>query len=219
MTVSFGYLWWQFILLAIGSYFMGNINFAIIISKLKKRDIRTLGSGNPGTMNMSRNFGLKIGVLTLVLDMLKGAIPTFVAFIIYKDMYFVGTTLPINQIAMVGCGFFAVLGHIFPIFMRFKGGKGIATTIGVFFVCNPLVALISGILAIAFILITEVGAMGSFIATTPGAIVACYSVYKYYIEAQTLSVMKIHLPLARMRQRLCPIPHKQETDFHAILQA
>ncbi len=189
MTVSFYMLWWQFLLLAIGSYLMGNINFAIIISKLKKRDIRKLGSGNPGTLNMSRNFGLGIGVLTLVLDIVKGSLPTFLGYIIYKDMYFVGTSLPINQIAMVGCGFFAVLGHIFPVFMKFKGGKGIATTIGVFAVCNPLIAVISGALAILFILITEIGAMGSFIATTPGAIFACYSVYKYYIQAQSITLL------------------------------
>ena len=105
-------LWWQFLLLAVGSYLMGNINFAIIISKLKKKDIRTLGSGNPGTLNMSRNFGLKIGVLTLVLDILKGVIPTLVGFLLYKDTYFVGTTLSIEQVAKVGCGFFAVLGHV-----------------------------------------------------------------------------------------------------------
>lgn len=182
MTIS--QVWWQFLLLAVGSYLIGNVNFAILISKLKKRDIRTLGSGNPGTLNMSRNFGLKIGILTLSLDILKGALPTFLGFILYKDIAFNGTELPISQVAMVGCGFFAVLGHIFPVFMRFKGGKGIATTIGVFLVCNPLVALISGALAIVFILITEIGAMGSFIATTPGAIFACYEVYKNYINVE-----------------------------------
>ena len=141
--MTLGMLWWQFLLLAIGSYLMGNINFAIIISKLKKKDIRTLGSGNPGTLNMSRNFGLKIGLLTLVLDIFKGAIPTFIGFIIYRNTYFVGTSLSIELLAKVGCGFFAVLGHVFPVFMKFKGGKGIATTIGVFAVCNPLIAVIS----------------------------------------------------------------------------
>ncbi len=196
MTVSFQNLWWQFLLLAIGSYFIGNVNFAIIISKLKKRDIRTLGSGNPGTLNMSRNFGLKIGLLTLVLDILKGAVPTFVGYIIYKDMYFLGTTLPISQLAEVGCGFFAVLGHVFPVFMRFKGGKGIATTIGVFAVCNPLVAVISGALAVVFILFTEIGAMGSFIATVPGAIYACYEVYKNYMISTTISTSNIVLSTA-----------------------
>ncbi len=187
MILSFSTLWWQFLLLAVFSYFMGNINFAIIISKLKKKDIRTLGSGNPGTLNMSRNFGLKIGLLTLVLDMLKGAIPTFLGFILYQNCFFEGTAIPVHMISKVACGFCAVLGHIFPVLMKFKGGKGIATTIGVFFVCNPLVGLISGVLAIVFILITEIGAMGSFIATTPGAFFTCYYIYKEFMKAQLVA--------------------------------
>ncbi len=184
MILSFKDLWWQFTLLITFSYLIGNINFAIIISKLKKKDIRSLGSGNPGTLNMSRNFGLKIGILTLLLDMLKGAIPTFLGFIVYKNCYFQGTAISVSLVSRVMCGFFAVVGHIFPVFMKFKGGKGIATTIGVFFVCNPLVGLISGVLAIVFILITEIGAMGSFIATTPGAFMACFTIYKTYLDAQ-----------------------------------
>ena len=195
MILSFSQFWWQFLLLAIGSYFMGNINFAIIISKLKKKDIRTMGSGNPGTLNMSRNFGLKIGLLTLLLDMLKGAIPTFIGFILYKNCFFEGTTISISVVSKVMCGFFAVTGHIFPVFMKFKGGKGIATTIGVFFVCNPLVGLISGVLAIAFILITEIGAMGSFIATTPGAFMACFTIYKTYLDAQNKVVANFNVKL------------------------
>ncbi len=195
MILSFSQFWWQFLLLAIGSYFMGNINFAIIISKLKKKDIRTMGSGNPGTLNMSRNFGLKIGLLTLLLDMLKGAIPTFIGFILYKNCFFEGTAISVSLVSRVMCGFFAVAGHIFPVFMKFKGGKGIATTIGVFFVCNPLVGLISGVLAIAFILITEIGAMGSFIATTPGAFFACYSIYKTFIDSGDYSSKHIIVTL------------------------
>ena len=193
--MTLGMLWWQFLLLAIGSYLIGNINFAIIISKLKKKDIRTLGSGNPGTLNMSRNFGLKIGVLTLVLDIIKGALPTLVGLIIYRNTYFVGTTLSIELLAKVCCGFFAVLGHVFPVFMKFKGGKGIATTIGVFFVCNPIIALISGACAIVFIMLTEIGAMGSFIATTPGAVTVCYNVYKAYIELKVPSYSNVILAI------------------------
>lgn len=184
--LSYGYIWWQFILLSLGSYLIGNVNFAVIISKLKKQDIRKVGSGNPGTLNMSRNFGMGIGILTLALDILKGAIPTFIGGVLYKGYEFSGTNLPISMLTEVMCGFMAVLGHVFPVFMRFKGGKGIATTIGVFLVCNWQVALISGAAAIVFILITEIGSMGSFIATTPGAIAACYSVYKKYIEAANM---------------------------------
>ena len=195
MSLSFSTLWWQFLLLIIGSYLIGNINFAIIISKLKKKDIRTMGSGNPGTLNMSRNFGLGIGVLTLVLDILKGAIPTLCGLLLYKDCTFAGTTLPINMFTKVMCGFFAVLGHIFPVFMKFKGGKGIATTIGVFAVCNIVVALISGVCAIVYIFITEIGAMGSFIATTPGAFATCFSIYQIYIRNATVSTLQIIITL------------------------
>lgn len=184
--ISISSLWWQFLLFIVGSYLIGSINFAVLISKLKKRDIRTIGSGNPGTLNMSRNFGIGIGILTLVLDIVKGVVPTLTAFLVYGNYYFEGTTLCVSLIAKVTCGFFVVLGHVFPIFMKFKGGKGIATTIGVFAVCNIWVALISGALAIVFILLTEIGSMGSFIATTPGAIATCYSVCMDYIYNQPL---------------------------------
>lgn len=174
-------LLWEFALLAIGSYLIGNINFAVIISKLKKQDIRKMGSGNPGTLNMSRNFGIKIGLLTLVLDMLKGVVPTLVGYLIYRNVEFVSSNMPISLMARVFCGFFVVLGHVFPVFMRFKGGKGIATTIGVFMVCNWWVGIICGVLAIVFIMFTEIGSMGSFIATTPAAIAELYNVYSEYV--------------------------------------
>ena len=189
--LTFAYAWWQFLLLAIGSYLLGSVNFAVIISKLKHKDIRTAGSGNPGTLNMSRTFGLGIGVLTLVLDMVKGAIPALVGWYLYVNYTFIGTELSVSMLTQVMCGFFAVLGHVFPIFMKFKGGKGIATTIGVFAVCNWKVALISGVIAIIFILFTEIGSMGSFIATTPGAISACYYVYTRYIAVQSITIAKV----------------------------
>ena len=177
-------VWWQFLLFVIGSYLMGNINFAVIISVIKKKDIRKQGSGNPGTLNMSRTFGLGIGVLTLLLDICKGVIPTLTAMLIYDKYCFAGTTLSVGMVAKVACGYFAVLGHVFPVFMRFKGGKGIATTIGVFAVCSPKVAVIAGAVAIVWILVTEIGAMGSFIATTPPAFATCLWIYETYIQNQ-----------------------------------
>jgi glycerol-3-phosphate acyltransferase PlsY len=113
--VTLDTLWWQFLLFAIASYLIGSINFSVIISKLKHQDIRKMGSGNPGTLNMSRTFGLKVGVMILLLDMVKGIIPTLVGLLVYNGYYFNNTTLPISLIAKVGCGFFAVLGHVFPI--------------------------------------------------------------------------------------------------------
>ena len=88
------------VIFAVFSYFIGNINWAIFISKLKKTDIRTMGSGNPGTLNMSRNFGLKLGLLTFFLDILKGAIPTLVAFFFFKNKTFTDTAFSVSEFAI-----------------------------------------------------------------------------------------------------------------------
>ena len=79
---------WILLILAFGSYLLGSVNWAIIISKMMKSDIRKMGSGNPGTLNMSRNLGLKFGLLTFFLDIMKGVIPTLVAFLLLKNRYF-----------------------------------------------------------------------------------------------------------------------------------
>lgn len=184
-------VWWQILLFAVASYLIGNINFAVIISKIKKKDIRAVGSGNPGTLNMSRNFGMKIGVLTLALDILKGVAPTLAATLVFKNKVFVGTMFDVSMLAKSACGLAVVTGHIFPVFMRFKGGKGIATTIGVFVVFSPIVVAISGVFAIAFIMFTEIGSMGSFIATTPGAIAACKQIFDLFAKGDKSSAQNV----------------------------
>lgn len=175
------------IILPILSYFFGNINWALIISKIKKNDIRNLGSGNPGTLNMSRNFGLKTGLFTFFLDILKGAIPTLVAFFVFKGEKFLNSDFYVSDFAIFLCGFSAVVGHIFPIFLRFKGGKGIASTIGVMLVCSSVfglawltVFIMALIVAGLFIYFTEFGAMGSFLAITPPAVGCCIRMYIFY---------------------------------------
>ena len=182
MKMYFTDLWWGFLLLAIGSYFLGNVNFARIISGAKKKDITKIGSGNPGTMNMSREFGLKIGLLTLLLDVLKGVIPALTARLIFGGMYFGSSNLEICETAQYIAGFFVVLGHIYPVIFGFKGGKGIATTIGVFLVGEWYITLIFAAIAIIYILITEMGSMGSFIATAPPAIAALIRLYRLGFE-------------------------------------
>ena len=166
------------ILFALGSYFFGNINWAILISKLKKKDIRKMGSGNPGTLNMSRNLGLKLGLLTFFLDISKGAVPTLIAYFVFRTFGdFAGTEFAISDFAVYLCGFCVVMGHIYPVFLKFKGGKGIASTIGVLLVCESVsgwewvvVMIMALVAAVVFIYLTEFGAMGSFIAITPPAI-------------------------------------------------
>lgn len=189
--MNFASLWWSFALLIVGSYLFGSLNNAIMLSSLAGKDIRKMGSGNPGTMNVSRTLGLKAALLVLALDILKGVIPTLVATLVFSDELFDLSTLPVSVMAKYMAGFFAVLGHIFPCYYRFKGGKGIATTIGVFLVCNTVVALIFAIVALCFILFTGIGSMGSFLATTPPAIFASMSIYRDYLVKEPVVEYKI----------------------------
>ena len=125
-----------YVLLAICSYFIGNITWARIISKLKHGDITKSGSGNPGTLNTWRTYGFWPGVLTFFLDFVKGVVPTLVAYLTFDNL---GCN---SEVAVYVAGLFVVLGHIFPIVFKFKGGKGIATSIGVFLVANWWLSLI-----------------------------------------------------------------------------
>ncbi|HHX68251.1 MAG: glycerol-3-phosphate 1-O-acyltransferase PlsY [Miniphocaeibacter sp.] len=113
--------------LAIISYFIGNISGGLILSKvLFKKDIREFGSGNTGTTNALRVFGKKIGILTFIIDFLKGIIVAYIGGKIYGD------------IGMFTAGLAVVLGHDWPIVYGFKGGKGIATSFGVLMAISPL---------------------------------------------------------------------------------
>ena len=149
----------KLIIVIVLSYLFGNVNFAILISKLKKRDIRTLGSGNPGTMNMLRNFGIGIGLLTLALDALKGALPCIMGWLVCGDTWsFHG-----DKIGLYVGGLSAIVGHIFPAFYKFKGGKGVATSVGVCLVINPIVTLISFVIGVVFLIFFKIGSITSFI--------------------------------------------------------
>jgi len=128
--------YFYYILLAIVSYFIGNINFARVVAKSKKDDITKHGSGNPGTLNAWRSYGFWPGFLTFLLDMIKGVITTLTAFLTFG---YLGCE---PEVAAYVAGFSVVLGHIFPVIFKFKGGKGIATSVGVFLVLNWWVALI-----------------------------------------------------------------------------
>ncbi len=175
------------ILFALGSYMFGNINWAIIISKSKNKDIRKMGSGNPGTLNMSRNMGLKFGLLTFFLDIMKGVIPTLTVFFVFQGKFFPNSQFAISDFAIYLCGFAVVMGHIYPVVFKFKGGKGIASTIGVFLVCESVygiewavIIIMALVAALLFIYLTEFGAMGSFIAITPPVIASLIRLFNVY---------------------------------------
>ncbi|MCL2540471.1 MAG: glycerol-3-phosphate acyltransferase [Firmicutes bacterium] len=155
-------LWWLLAILCVAFYFLGNINFAKILTRLSKtEDSLKTGSGNPGTTNMLRTVGAKMGALTLVLDMLKGAIPALIGLFVFGGAYSgsfpfgVDGSLTEAMIAMYACGLAAILGHIYPVLYKFKGGKGAATMLGVFAVAQPLVFVIWAAVGLSAILPTK----------------------------------------------------------------
>ena len=149
-------IWWHIVLVIIISYMFGNISFARIISNLKHNDITKLGSGNPGSTNMLRNFGLKIGLINLFLDMLKGFIPAFITSLVFAS----------QPIMLYISGLSVIVGHVYPVVYKFKGGKGIATMIGFFFACDWLATLIVVVVAAISWLIFQYGSVASFICVT-----------------------------------------------------
>lgn len=160
----------KFVLLIIGGYLLGCFSSAKFLSHLKKDDITKHGSGNPGTMNMLRTYGFKFGALTLLMDALKGAIPSLVGFFMFG-----GTSG--GNVAYIGLfvgGFSAILGHIFPVFSKFKGGKGVACIVGMFAVAEPLWAFCVLLGCFLYLLIFKYGVLASFIFITVLTIVEAY---------------------------------------------
>ena len=165
--------WWQFLVMAVVCYLIGCFNFARAISRKRHKDITKIGSGNPGTMNMSRVFGLKIGLLTFACDALKGGIPALIGYLLYRSYQFAGTDFAVSDFTRYFCGLFVIIGHIFPVTMHFKGGKGIASTLGMFWVslsCENAwwiaIGFAIAVFLIGFIYYTEWGSLGSLLGVT-----------------------------------------------------
>ncbi len=171
--LAFSNAWWQFLIVAVVCYFCGCFNAARTISRFKHKDITKMGSGNPGTMNMSREFGMKIGVLTFVCDALKSGIPLLVCHLIYREYVFAGTGMLVSDFIRYFCVLFAITGHIFPVTTGFKGGKGIASTMGAFWFslsCESLWWILGGgavaLFLVSFIKLTKWGSLGSLLGVS-----------------------------------------------------
>ena len=123
-------------LLLVIAYLLGSIPFGYLLVRFfRKQDIRATGSGNIGATNVVRSGAKGLGVLTLLLDLLKGVVAVLLA------AHFAPRTLSGPSDLMAGAAVAAVLGHVFPVWLGFRGGKGVATALGVFLVLAPVVAL------------------------------------------------------------------------------
>ena len=167
------------ILIAVVAYLIGSINFSIIFSKkFAGFDVREKGSGNVGTTNMLRSVGKKAAALTLLCDILKGVVAIGIAIGI---AYFFNAD---NKSIMVQiAGLAVVIGHTFPIFFGFKGGKGVATSLGVLIMSNWEIGLICLAVGILLIAITKMVSLGSCAAAILFAVLA-YIIKDHYIVMQ-----------------------------------
>ncbi len=154
--------------IAILSYLIGSINFSIILSKLiSGKDIRESGSGNAGATNMLRTHGKKMGVITLLLDVLKGIAAILITLYIQHISYdgtilYEASRMVIDAFPYIA-GVCVVLGHNFPLYFNFKGGKGVATSLGVVLMLDWKVGLILLVCCIAIMAITRYVSLGSIL--------------------------------------------------------
>ena len=149
-----------YIIVAIIAYLIGSINFSIIISKkVAGFDVRQKGSGNAGTTNVLRSVGKKAALITLICDILKGVVAIGIALLVGNIVQNVDKGLLV-QLA----GIFVVVGHTFPIFFGFKGGKGIATSLGILLMTNWQIGLICLVFALVLMAITRMVSVGSIAA-------------------------------------------------------
>ena len=169
-----------YILVAIIAYAIGSVNFSIIFSKkFAGFDVREKGSGNAGTTNMLRSVGKGLAALTLICDILKGVVAVLVAFWIGK----IATNVK-PEILVQLAGFFAVVGHTFPVYFGFKGGKGVATSAAAFMVALPIPFLITAVVFFGLKLFTKIVSIRSLSAGVTLFISTLLLGYdKYYVCA------------------------------------
>jgi len=150
-----------YIVMAIVAYAIGSVNFSVLISKkMAGFDVREKGSKNAGTTNVLRNVGKRAAALTLICDILKGVVALVIAMLVAK---FVQETN--KAILMELSAFFVVVGHTFPIFFGFRGGKGVATSLGVLLMINWKIGLICLTFAIFQMILCRMVSLGSISAT------------------------------------------------------
>ncbi len=186
-------------LLLVAGYFSGSIPFGLLLTRaFANKDVRSEGSGNIGATNVARVAGKKVGALVLLLDALKGALPVVAA----------RWLLPGEPLWHDAVGLAAFFGHVFPVWLKFKGGKGVATALGVLVVLLPWAALAGFVVWAAILAIFRVSSVGSL----AGAVVAVAVGFVVHrpIEYPAVAVVFLVLMLFTHRSNLKRLINRQE---------
>jgi glycerol-3-phosphate acyltransferase PlsY len=171
------------------SYLIGGIPFGYLIAVAKGIDIRTQGSGNIGATNVGRVLGKKYGLIIFILDMLKGFIAVFFVPAAVSSVVNIPTTA--DNLLVILCGFCAVLGHAFPVYLKFKGGKAVATSFGVFIWLVPLSIAIAFGVWLLTVIVTRYVSLGSMIGSTALAVAIVVVVNSPFGDNVYLTAMSV----------------------------
>lgn len=167
-----------YVVMAIIAYLIGSVNFSVLISKkMAGFDVREKGSGNAGSTNVLRTVGKKAAVITLVCDILKGIVSILIAIIVGKIAKNISPAILVEVSAI-----FVVVGHTFPIFFEFKGGKGVATSLGIVLLINWKIGLICLIFALLLMALTRMVSLGSISASVLFAVLTIFIRDSYIVE-------------------------------------
>lgn len=173
-----------YVLVLIMAYLIGSINFSILISKkMAGFDIREKGSGNAGSTNMLRTLGKKAAALTLTCDILKGVVPVLLAILIGKIANNFNMGLYVEYLAQIA-GVATIIGHTFPIYFGFKGGKGVASSLGLILIINWQIGLICLVFALLIMAFTKMVSAGSVTAAILFPVLTVFGVGTQHYIAQ-----------------------------------
>lgn len=173
-------------------YFLGSIPFGLIITKLGGMgDVRDIGSGNIGATNVLRTGSKKLAALTLITDMLKGAVAVWITLYFHETMNF-----PIFFVCLTG--FFALLGHLFPVWLKFKGGKGVAVYLGVFLAGAPWAALVFALTWLATAYISRFSSLAALV----GCLVTTVFLYFVALDWSILSAILTLIIFAKHHENI-----------------
>ena len=186
----------EYLIVGIASYLMGSIPFGLILTKIfLKQDIRDIGSGNIGATNVLRTGNKLIGYLTLLLDVTKAIVPVIYVKINFPELIYIASL----------CAF---LGHVFPIWLKFKGGKGVATYVGILFSINIILGIVFISCWIITFLLSKYSSLSSIIASSS---VPIYLLIKSNIDAVIFFIIMFVLIFFTHRENIKRLKNKEES--------
>ena len=186
----------EYLIVGIASYLMGSIPFGLILTKIfLKKDIRDIGSGNIGATNALRTGNKLIGYLTLTLDITKAIIPVIYVKINFPELIYIASL----------CAF---LGHVFPIWLKFKGGKGVATYVGILFSINIILGIVFISCWIITFLLSKYSSLSSIIASSS---VPIYLLIKSNIDTVIFFIIMFVLIFFTHRENIKRLKNKEES--------